>query len=235
MSAFLPRQADGITASGERASNPFYLFLQQLDIRAREAASGDALATAVSAIATALGSPDGTIEGIPDRSLTIGLILGQGSIRHFGVLTDGNVFLSLEGDDDAPGATHYYGTDALGVKGWHPVSETIAATANITLTVDPVTGVTTIDLPDLPDAGGGTLLVSRDAKGRVTGTAPDSYVHTQAPAAAQWTINHNLNRRVSVAVYTPGGVERLAEVVSINNNQSQIFFDGLFDGYAVVH
>ncbi|ARO68589.1 hypothetical protein B9J09_05715 [Xylella fastidiosa subsp. pauca] len=48
-------------------------------------------------------------------------LLATGSINVAGTLSSGFVSLNLEGDARSPGSTSYYGTDATGVKGWHPV------------------------------------------------------------------------------------------------------------------
>lgn len=51
----------------------------------------------------------------------IGLVLGALSVKHYGVLTNGNVTLTLVGDVDSPGNSYYYGTDAAGAKGFHEI------------------------------------------------------------------------------------------------------------------
>ena len=75
--------------------------------------------------------------------------------------------LSLVNDEDAPDPTHYYGTDAAGDKGWHPVSDTMEAEAGeLTKTVDG-DGVTTFGLADVTPTTAGTLQkYGFDAKGR---------------------------------------------------------------------
>jgi hypothetical protein len=45
-------------------------------------------------------------------------LLGQGSVRVFGDLTQGNATAQLDGDEDAPAASHYYGTDETGARGF---------------------------------------------------------------------------------------------------------------------
>ncbi len=69
----------------------------------------------------------------------IGLVLGAMSVKHYGVLTDGNVTLTLVGDSDAPGNSYYYGTDASGVKGWHALSLDALSDVDLT-TVPPTSG-----------------------------------------------------------------------------------------------
>lgn len=80
--------------------------------------------------------------------------------------------VSLNGDVDDPGFTAYYGTDATGEKGWYAVGDALASSGNVTKTTD-AAGVTSFDLVGLADSGTGVALVkiTRDAKGRVSGTS----------------------------------------------------------------
>ena len=170
MARFLPRQDVPIAESGGRTSTPFYVFLQEIEQSLQGGATSEDLTAQVAAIATALGSPDGTIANIPAPA-DAGLIIGQGSIRTLGTMGDGKVFVTLLGDAEAPGNTYAYGTGADGAKGWVAISDALAATANLTLTVG-TDGVTTFDLADLADAGGGAIRkFDRDTKGRVSGTS----------------------------------------------------------------
>lgn len=50
---------------------------------------------------------------------------------------------------------------------------------------------------------------------------------------AVWIINHNLNRRPLVGVFSVGGIEMLAEVIHISVNQVQVVFDDPVAGYAI--
>jgi hypothetical protein len=59
------------------------------------------------------------------------------------------------------------------------------------------------------------------------------YSHTQATAAATWTVNHNLGRRPAVTVMTAGGLEVLAEVLHTSVNQVLVTFDQPTAGLAV--
>lgn len=99
-------------------------------------------------------------------------ILGQQSIAVNGIPQPGHVvIITLKGDTDSPGNTTYYGTGPTGTKGWFPVSGAITVNGGeLTKTVG-ADGVTTFGLADVTDSGAGTLLaITRDGKGRVTGT-----------------------------------------------------------------
>ncbi len=100
-------------------------------------------------------------------------IFGQSSIVVNGVVQpDGVVIITLEGDEDAPGNTAYYGTGPTGQKGWFTVESAIEVAADELTKAVAGTGVVTLGLADLADSGVGAALVKipRDAKGRVSGT-----------------------------------------------------------------
>lgn len=99
-------------------------------------------------------------------------LLGEQSITVNGIAQPGHVvIITLDNDSDAPGNTQYYGTGPTGTKGWFPVSGSITVNGGeLTKTVG-ADGVTTFGLADVSDSGAGTLLaITRDGKGRVTGT-----------------------------------------------------------------
>jgi hypothetical protein len=107
-------------------------------------------------------------------------IIGDQSISVNGVPQPGHVVLiTLQGDQQAPGNTQYYGTGPTGTKGWFPVSGTITVNgAELTKTVG-ADGVVTLGLADVPDSGTGTLLATTfDAKGRKTGSKPATITGT---------------------------------------------------------
>lgn len=49
-------------------------------------------------------------------------------------------------------------------------------------------------------------------------------------SALTWTVNHNLGRKPNVQVLSPGGVEVMADVVHINNNQAVVSFAAAYTG-----
>jgi hypothetical protein len=61
-----------------------------------------------------------------------------------------------------------------------------------------------------------------------------TYRHNQTTAANTWTVNHNLGRDVEVTIFTAGGQQMWAEYIQINSNQVIVYFDGAYDGYALV-
>ncbi|NJB80283.1 hypothetical protein [Xanthomonas arboricola] len=99
-------------------------------------------------------------------------IQGVGSVEVVGMEI---MQIYLVGDNDAPGASWYYGTGLDGAKGWYAVADALAVTPDLTKAVDAGTGVATLGLADLADAGvaAGVALrkFTRDAKGRLAGTA----------------------------------------------------------------
>lgn len=172
-SNILPGARQPLVDNSGHATLPFYRFFQSLERLQNSGAAG--LQAQITAIATALGSPDGTVAKIPDVNLSGFLrdttqLLGNQSVAAVGTLGNGVVILTLVNDTATPGNTYYYGSDGLGVRGWHPVSDALSVSSNLTLTVG-ADGVATFDLADVADSGAGSLLaITRDAKGRVTGT-----------------------------------------------------------------
>lgn len=98
-------------------------------------------------------------------------ILGPQSVTVNGLPSNGVVILSLLGDNPSPGKTAYYGTGPGGSKGWFPIADAITIVdGELVKTVD-ADGVITLGLADLADSGVAALLaITRDAKGRVSGT-----------------------------------------------------------------
>lgn len=94
-------------------------------------------------------------------------IQGVGSVEVVGMEI---MQIYLVGDNDAPGASWYYGTGPDGAKGWYAIADALAVTADLTKAVAG-TGVSTFGLADLPDSGTGAAVykTTRDAKGRTSG------------------------------------------------------------------
>lgn len=59
---------------------------------------------------------------LEEQGLDLGSILGLGSVSIVGALGD-QVIVQLEGDEESPAASHYYGTDVDGAKGYHAVPD----------------------------------------------------------------------------------------------------------------
>lgn len=67
------------------------------------------------------------------------------------------------------------------------------------------------------------------------GGGGDTGVVLDFPAPAMsWTINHNLGRKVDVALYTTGSVKMGAQLVLINDNQAVASFSQPTAGFARV-
>ncbi len=202
--ATIPNPSQAIAAPNGTPTHSWYNWLLALD--ALFTASDAGMQAQITAIALALGSPDGTVERIPPLRLDVGNVIGQASIRSLGLLANGSVFLSLEGDEVTPGTTHYYGTNSSGEKGWFPVADTLQ-TSTLSLSVDPVTGVISVDLPDLPNSGVGSTLVkiTRDSKGRVEGSeqaSAEDLPVASLPGATYSTLQDYINTMGS-----PGSID----------------------------
>ena len=61
------------------------------------------------------------------------------------------------------------------------------------------------------------------------------YVHQQSSASAQWVINHNLNKKPSIAVVDSAGNNVIGEITYTNNNSITVDFSGSFAGYAYLN
>lgn len=94
------------------------------------------LAASIAAIASALGSPDGTVEKIPPQSADDLMLVGRDSVSVFGTFAEGNAQVSLAGDTMLPPNTARYGTGADGERGWHPMVDAFEAGEGVALTLD---------------------------------------------------------------------------------------------------
>jgi hypothetical protein len=61
------------------------------------------------------------------------------------------------------------------------------------------------------------------------------YTHSQSSASAQWVINHNLNKKPSIAVVDSAGNNVIGEITYTNNNSITVDFSGSFAGYAYLN
>lgn len=105
-------------------------------------ASDAGLQAQITAIAYALGSPDGTVGNIPpfneDFLPKTTVVRGENSVASFGSLANGLVVFTLLNDAGSPGNSYYYGTDNGGVKGWH--LRDLATLADVDFTLPPASG-----------------------------------------------------------------------------------------------
>lgn len=159
-----------------RPTRAYYLFWQRL---ADAAAAGGGISPAqFRELLIYLGSADGTIDGLPPSAggqyMPLSRnVLGDYSVESNGILSQGNVSITLVGDVFEPLPTSYYGTGPVGERGWRTIASAFLPGPGITLTEDGGgSGVVTVALAELADAGGGALLkFARDEYGRVAGTS----------------------------------------------------------------
>lgn len=157
-----PRFDQPVVDQSGRVTQPWANYF----LRMASAQSSDDLRTLYEALAARVAE----LEDGQDLSFQI---LGQRSISVNGVVQPGGVvIITLQGDTAAPGNTQYYGTGPTGEKGWFPVSDAITVAAGELTKAVGANGVTTLGLADLANSGVGAALVkiTRDAKGRVSGT-----------------------------------------------------------------
>lgn len=64
------------------------------------------------------------------------------------------------------------------------------------------------------------------------GPGGSEYIHSQASASATWTVTHNLGFKPDTFITSLGGIHVMGEILHIDNNTLQIFFDVPFQGYA---
>lgn len=143
---------------GVVASRPYYLFFQWA-------------ATNLPSVAKQVDDLSVRVDGLSGSGLSPNAnVTGRYSIRTQGTLSAGIVTVSLQGDVANAGKTQYYGSDATQAKGWYAISDAFAESDTIEKAVD-ADGVTSFALVDLPDSGVGSILgITRDTKGRVSGT-----------------------------------------------------------------
>lgn len=130
-------------------------------------------------------------------------IIGPQSIQVQGAPSSGVVILSLDGDNDTPGNTEYYGTGPDGKKGFFPVADSIQVDDGELERVIGLDGVVTLGLANLPDAGGGALKkIMRDSFGRVAGTSDPTTTDLPEGSNLYYT-----NARVDARIAAAGGLQ----------------------------
>lgn len=65
----------------------------------------------------------------------------------------------------------------------------------------------------------------------ITGGQP--YVHNQLQSSDTWVVNHNLGFFPVVDILSPGGIQVVAEIAHISNNQFQVIFNSPQVGTAI--
>lgn len=140
----------------------------------RQLAAASATNEQVSAIATALGSPDGTVSSIPPVTTQEPTrIFSTEQISALGNPTDGYLLDLRLKADTGTGALHGITRDDYGrITGTTDATITGTAGQIDVANGDAVSGPPTLSLADVADSGAGTLQKTDfDAKGRKTGTA----------------------------------------------------------------
>lgn len=161
--AFLPRVSEPLVGQGGLVTKAWENFF----LRLASAQNSDDLRQLYEALAARVAE-------LEDGQAASFQLFGQQSVVVQGTPADGVVFLTLQGDESSPGVTEYYGTGPTGTKGWFPVSGTITVNGSeLTKTVG-ADGIVMLGLADVADSGVGAALVkiTRDTKGRVSGTQP---------------------------------------------------------------
>lgn len=188
----VPGVSQSVIDTGGTASRPYYVFFQSV-------------ATSLKTLSDQIDDVTTTPTDSPISENAN--VVGKYSIYTRGILKTGIVSVLLIGDVETPGNTQYYGSDATGEKGWHAVSDALDSTANITLTVG-TDGVTTFDLADLANSGTGAALVklTRDAKGRISGTSAATTDDLTEGSANLWFTNERAQDAVGAALVGTGNV-----------------------------
>ncbi|GAA0260672.1 hypothetical protein [Rhodanobacter caeni] len=171
--SILPKASAPLVDQTGRPTRAFYTFFNALvsSLQGQINAISKLVKNLALVIAALGGDPDSG-EGIPDiagqidakadKSITI---TGLGSIQGGGDLSQDR-FISLDGDVDTVPGVSFYGSPDGSTKGW------AAFSGNFAPSMDADDNVT-LDLADIADSGTGDALVkiTRDAKGRVSGTS----------------------------------------------------------------
>jgi hypothetical protein len=170
--SILPKAQSQLVDTAGRPTRAFYDFFRKMvnGFQSQLDSLTAIVATLAKVVASLGGNPDGSgiidvqheLDAKVDKTTSV---YGAQSLTGGGNLYS-DAYLSLVGDEDAPTALSFYGVlnDDLG-RGWQHFTDNFAA-------LDDGDGNYTLDLADLADSGTGTFkLITRDAKGRVSGTA----------------------------------------------------------------
>ena len=157
----IPRPLERIADAQGLPTTLWYAYLQQ----------GQAVSIDLAAIQAEIVSLDSRVDALENTgSFTM---LGLQSVQVFGMPAGGAVSLQLIGDESAPAAGKYYGTDALGTRGWHGLLLSSLSDVDLT-TTPPVSGDALVfDGADwVPGCGGGSGVLPL-----VTGEVPPVFVY----------------------------------------------------------
>lgn len=177
----LPKPTEPLLDQFGKVSVPWYNYLRT---RFGDGAAEEIIASIEAQIAGLIARVEALEEG------ESAVISGPESVRVVGTLAGGLVQLTLEGDDRSPPPTYYYGTNAVEVKGFHPVADTIIQSDGITLTVnaDGTTNIAHADTSSVAD-------ISANFTG---GTVPDEisftfdqFGHVLTRTITGRTLDHN--------------------------------------------
>ena len=225
----LPHSNAALDSAGNRPSREYFRLFGDL---VRINASNSELPARVDALdvrVTALEDP-------PEDET--GRVTGLHSVQTHGLLSNGIVTIELVNDAGAPANTSYYGTSAAGSKGWHLVADAIAVTPDLTRDVG-ADGVTTLGLADLTNTGTGAALVkiTRDSKGRISGTSAATTTDLAEGANLYWT-NARGDARIAAQKGLANGLAPLGDDAKINVSYlpaavlGQVSYQGTWDASA---
>lgn len=79
-----------------------------------------------------------------------------------------------------------------------------------------------------------TKLATIDYSGRIVAENKPEDVTFYFTNLDTWVVNHNLNKRPNIDVYSIGGKEMLAEVIHVSLNQAVVYFDAPITGSVIV-
>ena len=206
----LPKAQSPVTDAAGRPTRAFYDFFRALVNRVQGQIDGlsQAVATLAKIVASLGGDPDNLpdisaeLDAKADKSTTVA---GRYSIGGGGTL-DSDVYVWLKGDIETPPVMSFYGVlDATAGRGWNLISNNFAA-------VDNGDDTYTFDLADLTDSGAGAALlkITRDAKGRISGTSAATTTDLTEGTNLYYT-DARADARITAAKPDPDGIASLQD------------------------